>query len=177
VQLSLPVTLPLAGGLVALVDVDDAGRLSARRWRALRIRHTWYAVRDDGARLMYMHREIMQAPAGLLVDHRDGNGLNNTRGNLRLATETQNRINARPRQGCSSRFPGIDWSKSARAWRARVWVDGQERRVALLDEQLGVSTDTVLQRLGLDPDLEAEKRKVGGGQLEERFLRAFDRGE
>ncbi len=101
----------------------------ATRWRAIRIRHTWYAARDDGEKLVYMHREILRAPDGLMVGHRDGNGLNNSRANLRLVTARENAINTIKRPGCSSRYRGVDWCKSARAWRARVWVDGRETLV------------------------------------------------
>lgn len=140
VQLALPATIPLNRGLVALVDAADAPWLSLYRWRAIHIGHTWYAVRDDGERLVYMHREILRPPVGMLADHADGNGLNNTRGNLRLATEAQNRMNARSRPGTSSRYRGVDWCKSARAWRARVWVDGQERLVGYFESEEEAAT-------------------------------------
>lgn len=53
----------------------------------------------------------------------------------------------------------------------------QERQAALIDMQLSVSQDTLLQRLGYDPDLERQKREVGGADLGEQILRAFDRGQ
>jgi len=53
----------------------------------------------------------------------------------------------------------------------------QERQAALIDQQLGVSNDTLLQRLGYDPDLERQKREVSGDQLGDQLLPAFDRGE
>lgn len=129
VQLALPVAIALSAGLEALVDSGDADWLSVHRWRAIRIRRTWYAVRDEGDRLVYMHRLVLGAPAGTLVDHADGNGLNNTRGNLRLVTPRENAINAMKRPGCSSRYRGVDWCEKAGAWRARVWVNGREQLV------------------------------------------------
>jgi len=128
-QLALPAAIPLGRNLVALVDAQDAEWLSCYRWRAIRIGRTWYAVRADCEQLVYMHRMILGAPEGLIVDHRDGNGLNNTRANLRLATIRENNINAAKRAGCSSKYRGVDWCKSARAWRARVWVGGREKLV------------------------------------------------
>lgn len=53
----------------------------------------------------------------------------------------------------------------------------QERQTALIDLQLGVSADTILQRLGYDPDFEKQKREVSGAQLGEQILAAFDRGQ
>jgi len=46
-----------------------------------------------------------------------------------------------------------------------------------LHKELGASADTLLQRLGFDPDLEREKREAGAKELSDRLLAAFDRGE
>lgn len=51
-----------------------------------------------------------------------------------------------------------------------------EAETALLHQQLGVSQDTLLQRLGYDPDVERQKREVGSQQLGEQLLTAFERG-
>jgi len=53
----------------------------------------------------------------------------------------------------------------------------QERQAALIDKQLGVSTDTILQRLGYNPDLERQKAQAESAQLGEQILTAFDRGQ
>jgi hypothetical protein len=50
------------------------------------------------------------------------------------------------------------------------------RQAALIDQQLGVSTDTLLQKLGYDPDLERAKRDVTAADAGEALLAAFDRG-
>lgn len=53
----------------------------------------------------------------------------------------------------------------------------QERQAALIDQQLGVSQDTLLQRLGYDPELERQKREASAAELGEQILTAFDRGQ
>ncbi len=53
----------------------------------------------------------------------------------------------------------------------------QEAQAAVLYQQLGASKDTLLQRLGFDPDLERKKREAGTAELGEALLTAFDRGE
>ncbi|NOZ27974.1 MAG: phage portal protein [Chloroflexi bacterium] len=52
-----------------------------------------------------------------------------------------------------------------------------ERQAALIDQQLGVSQDTILQRLGFDPELERQKRELSSADMAERMLEAFNRGE
>ena len=73
-----------------------------------------------------MHREILKPPKNVETDHKDGNGLNNQRYNLRWATKTQNRQNQRPQEGCTSRFKGVRWDKNARKWRACIKVQGKQ---------------------------------------------------
>jgi len=67
-----------------------------------------------------MHCLIMDPPSGMTVDHRDNDALNNTRGNLRLATYSQQNANTR-RMG-SSGYRGV--CRHRDAWRAAIHIDG-----------------------------------------------------
>ena len=73
-----------------------------------------------------MHREIMQAPDGVDVDHIDTSNLNNTRQNLRVCTHGQNTANRRKpahKNGTHSRFKGVTWHKSSERWVAQLRVN------------------------------------------------------
>lgn len=109
--------IPLVGGRhshgrVAVVDAADYPELAQFQWRALRGGggHTFYALRQTGARTIYMHRQLMGL-RGPPVDHIDGDGLNNRRSNLRHATAEQNRANRRKRGkqrgSYSSKYKGV----------------------------------------------------------------------
>jgi len=83
-----------------IVDVEDYYRFSNLKWSIGGRDGKFYAMRGvktgpDEIKLMSMHREIINAPAGMLVDHRNGNNLDNRRSNLRLATATENSCNRR----------------------------------------------------------------------------------
>jgi hypothetical protein len=124
--------IALSRGLVALVDDEDYHRVIAvdSKWYAKRHRQTDYARRNvwvNGKRTtVTMHAMITGCPKGLLVDHRDGNGLNNRRENLRVATNSQNSKNkTRKAGGCSSRHKGVCWSKRDKVWRASIAADGK----------------------------------------------------
>lgn len=90
------IRIPLTRGQEAIVDERD-GHLAEHEWYAIPSGTTWYAARSVGPsgaqKTVFMHRVIMDAPDGLDVDHGDGNGLNNVRGNLRIATRAQNNQN------------------------------------------------------------------------------------
>jgi hypothetical protein len=73
-----------------------------------------------------MHRLLAAWP---LVDHEDGNGLNNQRANLRPATQSQNLANQRKRPGLTSQFKGVRWYGKLTPWRASISIGG--RRVHL----------------------------------------------
>lgn len=125
-------TIALTQGAVALVDDSCWEDLSRWRWCVSKSqdgkRH--YAVRRASSGIVWMHRQIVGAPENLDVDHRDGNGLNNQRGNLRAATRRQNSQNmVRSRAGKTSRFKGVSLSSGTTRWRATIKVDG--RRIHL----------------------------------------------
>ena len=87
--------------------------------------HELGLCRNYNRSIVGMHRVIMNAPKGMLVDHIDGNGLNNRRSNLRLCTNKENARNARPSKGGSSRYKGVCWHKAKKKYDARIEVDGK----------------------------------------------------
>jgi HNH endonuclease/AP2 domain len=114
--------ISLTQGKVAQVDDADFEWLSQWKWCALRVGHTWYAVRTDytgGRKQMVIMHRLVVGRSDLRVDHRDGNGLNNQRGNLRLVTASQNRCNSRKRGG-SSIYKGVCLRKRGKHWQAQI---------------------------------------------------------
>lgn len=105
--------IPLSRGLVALVDDRDFKRVSQFKWSAAEPNPgKFYAVRHvlkDGQhgkrRTIYLHRFILKSSPRVHIDHKDGNGLNCQRNNVRLATRAQNGQNRGPSK--SRRFKGV----------------------------------------------------------------------
>ncbi len=120
--------IQLTQGKVAIVDDDQYEALSRHKWCVHNWDGYWYAERGaqrDGRWMTEkMHRVIMNAPNGIEVDHINGDGLDNCRANLRLATHAENMYNQRPRRDGTSQYKGIYWDKQHRAWRAQIMVDG-----------------------------------------------------
>jgi hypothetical protein len=78
----------------------------------------------------------MNEPAGLLVDHRNGIGLDNRRANLRLATNSQNGCNKPKKKNTSSQFIGVSFHKKAGKWACfirnkgrRTWLGSFESEI------------------------------------------------
>jgi hypothetical protein len=93
--------IPLTQNEFAMVDAEDYPELSKYKWSVKRSGGTKYAYRRVKGKDIVMHRVIMNPPEGMVVDHIDGNGLNNRRCNLRICTREQNRYNSRPRHNQS----------------------------------------------------------------------------
>lgn len=127
----MPVEIPLSQGLVALVDEGDAPKVAGYKWHAVKEKdeNVFYAMRNyrrpDGRKMkLKMHRVIMDTSS--LIDHRDGNGLNNTRANLRVASRTENTRNQRKWQKpTSSRFKGVSFTRSLNKWKAALRYNGK----------------------------------------------------
>lgn len=131
----------------------------------------WYAQRAAG---LYMHRMIVGLDVAA-VDHRDGNGLNNRRANLRAATFSQNNQNARKRPGCTSRYKGVDWHKGA--WRARITAPsgrqvalGHYTTLQLIEQTIGESSMqvSVAQAAIEDTLLRAHQEEVARLEQQQR---------
>ncbi len=126
--------IPLTKGKFAIVDAADYPALSQHKWHALEVADGFYAARHENGKTVLMHREIMQPPEGMVVDHIDHNRANNRRSNLRVCTQRQNVCNNRPcggRSGFKGVFPqGEKWESKlkyrGKSYRAGAFADRVE---------------------------------------------------
>lgn len=127
--------IPLTKGYVALVDEGDIEALSRFNWHVHVAPNTCYAKRsitvDGKPRQLPMPNEILGVPCGSIVDHRDGNGLNNCRSNLRPANSLQNGRNKKPGSHNRSGCRGV--SPDRGHWRASLSIGGTAVHVGTFD--------------------------------------------
>ena len=127
--------IPLTQGKYAIVDPDDFERLNKHKWYAVRCKNTFYAGRcysiGNKKKYIMMHREVIDPPGHLDVDHINHNGLYNRKANLRPATRAQNSANRLiiKRKDSSSKYKGLSWNKRKKNWRVRICVN--DRRIFL----------------------------------------------
>jgi len=117
--------IPLTQGKVAIVDDEDYEYLNQFKWTAGLMHNIWYAVChihvNGKDKTIYMHTVILGTPKGMQSDHKNGDGLDNRRENLRICTHTQNLHNQRKQIGpTSSRFKGVSWNNKRRRWAAQI---------------------------------------------------------
>ena len=130
--------IPLTQGKFALVDDDVYEWASKYKWYALRRKGTFYARRNAWIwpiqKGVLLHREIMQPPHGVMIDHIDGNGLDCRRANMRLASKAENQRNSRRPSNNTSGYKGVCWYKPLRKWKASIKHDGKTMHIGYFDD-------------------------------------------
>lgn len=128
-------TIPLTQGFAARIDDADYERVSQYKWRVRRKNaHTMYAVTGRGIR---MHRFILGiTDPTVQVDHRDRDGLNNQRENLRKCINGENQANKLKQHGTyTSQFKGVCWHKVSSAWRACITIRRKHVYLGLFENE------------------------------------------
>ena len=132
----------LTQGKFAIVDDEDYERVMQHKWYAYRApcTGTFYASKGEwtGNRqeTQYLARFILDAPDGMLVDHINHDTLDNRKSNLRLCTVSQNSANRRPTDGGTSKYKGVAWHSTDKAWRVRLTVHGKSKFLGNFDSEL-----------------------------------------
>lgn len=114
--------VPLTQGYEAVIDAADVPLVEKHNWCVFRNKKNLYAkftrVTNGGKfTSVLMHRVIMGLPTSI-IDHKDGNGLNNCRDNLREATQAENRRNSKISVKNTSGFKGV--RRSGNRWHAYI---------------------------------------------------------
>jgi len=132
----------LGQGEYTIVEPPDYYAYGKYKWILSADGNNYYAVREakigpKRTKIVSLHREIMNAPKGILVDHQNNNGLDNRRANLRLATYSQNAIN-RPKTKLktSSKYRGVCFEKSCQQWGAFMRIKGRQTRLGRFENEI-----------------------------------------
>lgn len=138
--------IPLTKGKVALVDDDDFGWLSQYKWTAKANKNgTWYAwrnVKGCAGKRIYMHREILRVPSNMDTDHKNGNGLDNQKNNIRVCTTAENLHNSKAfRTPKTSRFKGVYWDKSNTKWKAHIALNSKRLTLGYFDSEIDAAKE------------------------------------
>jgi len=114
--------IPLSKGQYALVDAADYDWLSQYKWHLC---GGGYAARAEKGKRVLMHRQIMEPPDKMFVDHIDGNRANNCRANLRICTPAENQRNQRKKRDSASRFKGVGYLRNSKRCHAKLVFEGR----------------------------------------------------
>jgi hypothetical protein len=124
--------IPLSNGQFVIVDAADYEWLSQYTWTMIA---AGYAGRNEKGKLVLMHRQIMNPPKGMVVDHIDGAILNNRRSNLRICTREQNVRNSAKRRRAASRYKCVGFDKKLGRWFARFRYKSMHLWLGYFDDE------------------------------------------
>ncbi len=113
--------IALTQGKIALIDDDDFERVSQHKWCAQKTKVEGLVYARSSLTLAYLHRFIVREPDGI-VDHKDGNGLNCQKNNLRICDYNRNAWHRNRNRG-NTGFKGVEQAKKGEwvgNWRAKV---------------------------------------------------------
>lgn len=137
--------ISLSKGKMALVDDNIFDVIGHLKWTAQKRKNNlFYAVRHfrrlDGSRdLMYLHHVVTGFPLhNMKVDHKDGNGLNNQKDNLRIVTTRGNGQNQSSHRN-GNKLLGATYDKQLKKWRAQILINGDKIRLGSFNTELEAS--------------------------------------
>jgi hypothetical protein len=118
--------ISLTQNKVSLVDDEDYEYLMQWKWCAIKSRNTFYVVNGHSSKTIIMHRVIMNVGNGILIDHKDGDGLNNQKHNLRICSVAENARNCKKRSHNTSGYKGVYSDKTYNKHHAYIRVNGKK---------------------------------------------------
>ena len=117
--------IQLTQGKVAIVDDEDYDYLMQWKWYVCNKRYKFYAVRNipisnNKQTIISMHRLIMKPDKGMVIDHLDGNPLNNQKNNLRICTHSDNMRNCKISIKNTSGYKGVSFLKKKNTYKSAI---------------------------------------------------------
>jgi hypothetical protein len=114
---------------IAIVNEQDFDKINQYKWSSIFCGKAKfpYAISSHFGKIVYMHRIVIDAKSDQLVDHIDGNGLNNSRENLRFVTSSQNNMNQSKRSDNTSGHKGISWCPDREKYQVYVNIDRKRK--------------------------------------------------
>lgn len=121
--------IKLTKGRFAIVDDMDFEKINKNTWKltifkksnkiyATRTQHYYLGKKKYKSICVFMHREVLglKYKDGVIADHKNGNTLDNTRGNLRPSNKSQNSANSGLSKTNTSGYKGVRWNKKNKIW-------------------------------------------------------------
>ncbi len=135
----------LGNGLFAVCDWCDFNSVKSFKWNSTsldnRVQWAWAHDVENGGekrKKVAMHNVIMRPSEGFIVDHINGNGLDNRRSNLRIATRQQNTFNS-VHKGGTSKYKGVALDRESGLWRAYIAKDGKRTWLGRFPDELSAA--------------------------------------
>ena len=127
--------IALTKGYVALISKSDLDIVKGYGWHVNYNKNndSYYAQTEIEGKGISMHRLLLNAPAGVPIDHKNHNTLDNRRVNLRLCSNSQNSMNSKTRCDSSTGYKGVSFHRGSGKYRARIMIKGVSKHIGTFD--------------------------------------------
>lgn len=128
--------ITLANGGQAVIDDQAFDLVNRYRWCETSRGYVATSLWVDGKKpILFMHRLVMDSPAGMHVDHINHNKLDNRRSNLRTCTNMQNQWNSSKHIDNTSGHKGVSWSKSEKKWQVLIQHNKNRKHLGFFNDK------------------------------------------
>lgn len=129
--------IQLTQGKIAIVDDEDYDLVSKHKWHYIRKQCSspGYASTHIDRKCISMHRLIVVASGGKVIDHKNGDTLDNRRSNLRICEHRENIRNQRKRKPSLSKYKGLAKGKGRKYWQVQIGVNGKKITVGNFEDE------------------------------------------
>lgn len=131
-----PVKIPLTQGEFTIVDAEDYALLSKFHWQCWKGPWNNYAKGVVEGKNIPLHRFLLNPSRDKVVDHINGDGLDNRRSNLRIVTTSQNGMNRKLSKNNSSGYKGVCYNKQRGKWMAYIMFEKKQRTIGYFANSL-----------------------------------------
>lgn len=122
--------IPLGNGVFTKVDNEDFDKVKGINWYLSNMGYV------GSKRFGLIHRYIMNAPDGAVVDHIDNNPTNNRKNNLRICTQAENTRNRAIKEGYTSKYKGVCWAKNRNKWISYIGYENKSRHIGYFTNEI-----------------------------------------
>lgn len=129
--------IPLTQGKEVIVDDEDYEYLNQWKWffkKGYPARNI--TISKNKRKTIFLYNILLNPEPGYIIDHIDGNPLNNLKSNLRLTTKSQNNQNRTKSKFKSSKYKGVSWYKKLNKWRAFISVNYKFKHIGLFESEV-----------------------------------------
>lgn len=132
-------SIPLTQGKFAIVDEDNFDILSKYKWHY--DNHTGYARASVNGKWCFLHRFVMNAQKGQIIDHVDCVKLNCQKINLRFCTRSQNESNKKTPPSNTSGYRGVSWNKEKQKYDAQIKIGGKHKHLGRFNKSIDAARE------------------------------------
>jgi len=177
------IKIPLTQGKFTIIDDEDYDKIKELKFYVVKqksgVCYARYTIKNSGNKKGILHRIILNVQKDQFCDHINGDGLDNRRCNLRIATKVQNAINSHKYiTGVNSKYKGVSWDKKMYKWVSRIKINNKQTYLGAFSDEIQAAKmyDLIaIKTFGEYARLNFDVKKYGMPEIQQPKIRFYHR--